>query len=308
MSERTRRTVGRLGRTAKLVVAVASIGTAALLGAAFAPAVLGYESLIVANGSMEPKMPLGSVAVTRMVEVGAIRAGDIVSYQHPDAEMPTTHRVLRVDRSQDRLSFITKGDANPDPDPKPVGVASGRIARVEWVVPYAGNIVRLARTPAGALVVFLLPILGLLIERRKRTRAHAPGLTCTGCARAVDPGSSTPRALRPETSGAEPHGLRIVNVRPFPIPMSPRPEPVAAPVALPVLIGALAGSYATGPTRVAEPAGAGEGVSDEPVPSPSLVDPPPDAPAGGIPVAAKARLGDSWSAGPGRRGVLGRKP
>lgn len=148
---------------------LAVAGAAALLALAFAPTLFGYESLIVTSGSMGEAMPVGSVAVTRMVDGRAIAVGDVVSFRHAGSEETVTHRVSGVSEENGARAFETKGDANPAADPEPV-VVSGPIHRVERVIPYAGYLVRSLRSPAGALLVFLVPILGLAFDRRRQAR------------------------------------------------------------------------------------------------------------------------------------------
>jgi signal peptidase len=156
-------------RVAGLLVWLAACAVAALLAFAFVPTLFGYESLIVTGGSMGDAMPTGSVALTRVVDAHAIGVGDVVSYRYPGSTSTITHRVVAVrDEGRQRV-FITKGDANTSPDPEPV-FASYRLHRVEHVVPYAGSLVRLARSPAGGVLLFLVPIIGLTLERRRSKR------------------------------------------------------------------------------------------------------------------------------------------
>ncbi len=163
----------------KMIVAIATKGLAvlalvvvALLGVSFVPTLLGYESFIVTSGSMGKAVPTGSVAVTRMVDMRSVRKGDVVSFQTGSASR-ITHRVIAVDEEEGQRIFTTKGDANSFVDPEPVRLSSGRISRVEWSVPFAGYVVRYARTPIGGILLFAVPILGLILgapRSRQRRR------------------------------------------------------------------------------------------------------------------------------------------
>lgn len=151
--------------------AAASIATL-LLALAFVPTLFGFESLIVASGSMGRTLPIGSVALTRAVEAKAVSVGDVVSFRHRGDSETVTHRVVAIKDEIGQVTLTTKGDANQDPDPESVGV-SGRIHRVEYVVPLAGHVVRYARTPLGGVMLILVPIVGLMVDRRVRSRfAH----------------------------------------------------------------------------------------------------------------------------------------
>jgi signal peptidase len=150
-----------------------AILVAVLLAATFIPTIFGLESLVVASGSMNPAMAVGSVAMTREVDARAISTGDIISYRHRGNAEATTHRVVAVKVEGTQVIFTTKGDANTAPDPQPV-VVDAKIHKVEYVVPAAGYAVRYARSPLGAVVLFFIPLAGLAYERRKHRKHAAP--------------------------------------------------------------------------------------------------------------------------------------
>lgn len=142
------------------------------LAVAVVPAVAGASVLTVLSGSMEPTLPVGSVAVVRPRPVETVAVGDVVTFvaRDPasDATRVVTHRVVEVLPGP---GFRTRGDANPDPDPGVVAV--GDVRGVLWYsVPWVGRGMELARTPAGLVVVgggvLLLVGAGLLVPRRER--------------------------------------------------------------------------------------------------------------------------------------------
>lgn len=155
-----RRVLRWLQRTATLALVAAA---AAVAGVAL-PALFGYRSLLVVNGSMGRAVPVGSVAVVEGIGVEAVRVGDVVTVGRPGASLPVTHRVVGIER--DRLGWIlfTKGDANASADPEPFRATSGRVDRVRWVVPLVGYLIAGARTPAGVSVLLGLPLAGLACE------------------------------------------------------------------------------------------------------------------------------------------------
>lgn len=165
--------MGRIGIRIAGNLAAGTLGAGALLLAGvFSLTLFGYELLVVTSGSMGKALPIGAVAITRMVDARAIAAGDMVSFRHSTGQAPTTHRVIRVEQEDGVRVLATKGDANASPDPQPVRVR-GRIHRVEHVIPAAGYLLRFARTPAGGVALFLVPMIGLLADRRGRLRPRA---------------------------------------------------------------------------------------------------------------------------------------
>ena len=149
--------------------AAASIATL-LLALAFLPTVFGFETLIVVSGSMGRTLPIGSVALTRLAEAEAITVGDVISFRHRGRNETITHRVIAVATENGQAAFTTKGDANKTADPEKVIVA-GRVHRVQHVVPFAGHVVRYARTPLGGVGLILVPVVGLALDRRARGKA-----------------------------------------------------------------------------------------------------------------------------------------
>lgn len=162
-----------IGRGAGYALWIAALLVALLLAAAFVPTMFGLESLVVASGSMAPAMPVRAVALTREVDSRSISNGDVISYRRRGAAETTTHRVTGVKVEGSQVIFTTKGDANEAVDPEPV-IIEDRIHRVEYVVPAAGYAVGYARTPLGAVVLFLVPLAGLALERRKRRTRATP--------------------------------------------------------------------------------------------------------------------------------------
>ena len=164
------------GRVSVAIAGVAVLGVAALLAVAFVPTLFGARSMIVTSGSMGKAMPVGSVAVTRMVDARAIAVGDVISFRHPSTPNTVTHRVVAIHNDGGVIVFTTKGDANPAPDPEPVRV-SGTIDRLEHVVPFAGYVVRYARSPYGVVLFVLVPLAGLVYERKRDAAAKARAAT-----------------------------------------------------------------------------------------------------------------------------------
>jgi len=163
------------GRVALGIAASAVLGVAALLAWAFVPTLFGARSLIVTSGSMGRAMPVGSVAITRMVDARSIAVGDVISFRHPSSPNTVTHRVVSIRSEGGQVVFTTKGDANPAPDPEAVHV-TGSIDRLEHVVPYAGYIVRYARSPLGIVLFVVVPLVGLTIERRRGAAKKQPDI------------------------------------------------------------------------------------------------------------------------------------
>lgn len=111
------------------------------------PRVTGAQALIVLSGSMEPALPVGSVAIAGPVDPAEVEVGDVITFTH-DAPAQTdvsgapaaplvTHRVVGIEETADGRLFHTRGDANTIPDDPPVP-ASDVLGTLWYHIPYFG--------------------------------------------------------------------------------------------------------------------------------------------------------------------------
>jgi signal peptidase len=103
--------------------------------AQFGPHV-GWTAYAVRGASMEPALPIGSLALVNTVAPATIVAGDVVSFRS-EAGTVTTHRVVEAVEHESQLHFRMQGDASGQADPWLVPAARV-VGRVSWVIPYAG--------------------------------------------------------------------------------------------------------------------------------------------------------------------------
>ena len=161
--------------TARLVRRAATTCLWAVLGSALglalavsAPPLLGYETLTVLSGSMEPAIRTGDVVVDAKIRPLEARVGDVVTFSDPENRARLiTHRVRRVQRSANSVRFVTKGDANNAVEKWNVPV-SGTIGRVEYRVPKLGYVMaHLSGRSARFLLVVVPALLLALYELRR---------------------------------------------------------------------------------------------------------------------------------------------
>ncbi|MCU7787029.1 signal peptidase I [Pyrobaculum sp. 3827-6] len=136
----------------------------------FAAGGLGVRPFVVATGSMSPVYMPGDVVLVAPAK--SINVGDVVLYRADVGYV--LHRVIDVRREGRQIYYVTKGDANASPDPRPVprenvvGVAVGRIPYVGWPALWirdpAGGWPYLAALLGGVAGVELA--LGRVIRRR----------------------------------------------------------------------------------------------------------------------------------------------
>ncbi len=140
------------------------------LCAALLPRPFGYRPAVVTSGSMGRSIPIGSLAMTHTVGVGAIHVGDVILI-HEEADgvaaRPKLHRVVSVEQDSGNTLVSTKGDANAAPDPK-LYVLPARVDVVAYSMPYLGYLVGFMLTPIGWVLAVGLPgaiVCGYLLRR-----------------------------------------------------------------------------------------------------------------------------------------------
>jgi signal peptidase len=148
----------------------------ALLGSLLTVAatnLLGYESYVIYSDSMNPTVKVGSLLLTRPVDVEDLRAGDVITYRSPGNHTTLTHRIVSIRQQDGERIFKTKGDATLEPDPREL-ILRGRVAKMAFDIPYLGYVVDFAKSIQGVVLLLLVPAAGLvLIHARKVWRGRA---------------------------------------------------------------------------------------------------------------------------------------
>gem|GEM_PF-5454252 len=71
----------------------------------------------VVSNSMSPLIKKGDrVAIEKYTKDTTVRTGDIVAFKSINSQTPTIHRVIKIAKYGDIISYVTKGDANPKQD------------------------------------------------------------------------------------------------------------------------------------------------------------------------------------------------
>ena len=125
----------------------------------------GFMMFRVVTGSMEPTIPVGSLLVTREVDIHAVEVGDIICFRTQVSEIwgkIVTHRVVDIFESNyGGILLETKGDANLVADGYLVDEWSF-VGKVVWHTgdgSILANLVALFTSKIGFLGCIVLPVL-----------------------------------------------------------------------------------------------------------------------------------------------------
>jgi len=177
------------------------------------PGVVGADhGLVVLSGSMEPRMSPGDAVIVREVPASAIERQDIITYQRPGSETPTTHRVVEKQSTDNGVAYVTKGDANEERDRGTIP-HDRVVGEVIFVIPFIGHVVQFANTQIGFLALVLTPmalfVLSELWELAKSVRDPDSEVEADSTA-ADDPATQTATAAETDsTSEGESEGFTL---------------------------------------------------------------------------------------------------
>jgi signal peptidase len=156
-----KKAASNLGTTVLVILIAAAVFT-------FLAPRFGWRVDAVFSGSMEPEIKVGSIIATRPVEAETMEVGDIITFNSPLSEIPTTHRVVSVEKGSE-LRFQTKGDANEDVDPFTVP-AQNVMGKVCFHVPYLGYVSQFSKTPLGFILLLCVPGLVIVVMEIRNIR------------------------------------------------------------------------------------------------------------------------------------------
>jgi signal peptidase len=148
-------------KTAKIALLICAIIIAVIFLIFYRPVSLAGDTYYepVYTGSMEPAIPVGGIVVIKPVNPETLKIGDIICFQLSE---PTsiTHRIINITDE----GFITKGDANEDPD-QWIVKKENVIGKVIFTVPFIGYLGYFVRTPIGFILLIVIPASLIIIMK-----------------------------------------------------------------------------------------------------------------------------------------------
>lgn len=160
MSKRRRRNDSRLAsavcRIGGLLILFAVIASVAPITV---PRFMGYEIYNVITGSMEPEIPVGSVAYVQPTDPVELTEGDIVAFTSNGSVV--MHRVMSNHMVEGYL--VTKGDANEQEDLEELPYVNVR-GRVVKHYPMLGQVMMIYSSSVGKVLLLCLAACGAILN------------------------------------------------------------------------------------------------------------------------------------------------
>ena len=140
------------------------------------PALMGFRTMVVTGGSMEPSIRTGDAVVLKPAPPGTVDVGDVITYPSGEGQRLNTHRVTAITEIQGRTYYQTKGDVNSSPDPD-LTIAETVAGKVVSTLPKAGYLLGFATTLLGRALIFGFPLLILLAKEVSTLRQYRTSST-----------------------------------------------------------------------------------------------------------------------------------
>ncbi len=132
------------------------------VGIVFLPSIIGLKAYSIETGSMSPTIPEGSMVYIKPCNsFDDYAVGDVVTFTDPSTGKSFTHRVIQTDTANGE--FITKGDANAEPDLKPTS-AQLAVGKVQLAIPLLGYAASFFKATVVKIAVAVIYIAWAAIE------------------------------------------------------------------------------------------------------------------------------------------------
>jgi len=128
------------------------------------PQIFGADAYIVTSGSMEPRIPEGSVVYEEKTTTSELEEGDVVLFRPDNSQMEgdiVVHRIVDTKFENYTRQFKTQGDANPEPDPGWTP-SYNIVGKKIMSVPYLGEVIQKSNSLPFILGMVVLPTTILL--------------------------------------------------------------------------------------------------------------------------------------------------
>lgn len=120
----------------------------------------GYQSFLVQSGSMEPAIMTGDIIVIQKRD--PYEQNDVVTFRNEQNRV-VTHRLVEKSQTNEKIVFLTKGDANRSQDSD--SITPGQIVgKVVFVIPKLGYLMAFSKSLPGLIILILIPTVLFILD------------------------------------------------------------------------------------------------------------------------------------------------
>ena len=122
-----------------------------------------FNAYVVVSGSMEPKIHVYDVIISKRIESKDLKVGDTITFYSSDPRLNgaiVTHRIIEEIDKENGV-FRTKGDANNVSD-EALTSDQNIIGKVSYRIPQLGRIQFFVASTGGWLLVVMFPCLAII--------------------------------------------------------------------------------------------------------------------------------------------------
>lgn len=140
------------------IVAIVTLAVAMAFSVLRGP--FGLRVFVVQSGSMEPAIKTGSIVI--ILPQKEYQEKDVITFladpkaNLKDLKSTVTHRIVKVNKDKNKVSYMVQGDANNASDREPIP-ASSVLGKVQLAVPWAGYAVAFTKTQVGFIMLVIVP-------------------------------------------------------------------------------------------------------------------------------------------------------
>ena len=131
------------------------------------PNFFGIKTFNIISGSMEPKININDIVITKEVDKSELIKGDIISF-NLDGEI-ITHRITKIETKNGELIYTTKGDNNEVTDIEHVKYEQIEGKQI-GVIPKLGIVLSILKNKIVFAIILTVLIICFMIERKKISR------------------------------------------------------------------------------------------------------------------------------------------
>ena len=117
------------------------------------PSFFGVKTYSIISGSMEPAIHIGDIVLAKETKKEDLQIGDIISFRL--GQSVVTHRIIRIDETENGDIYITKGDKNNTEDKAEIKIDLIE-GKVIGRIPFLGKISKLLQGNISIIVILLM--------------------------------------------------------------------------------------------------------------------------------------------------------